>query len=188
MSALDILGPHRVVPVVVLDDAGRAADLGDALRIGGLPVAEVTFRSPGAVGVLGALAARGDLLVGAGTVLTTEQVDRAHDAGAGLLAALGASANVPLDAGVAGLQGVSRVDLKAVGHLLTGRRLTLVVPPGQLGLPLLGLRGITSRFGRDQGWHPELLLATDASLQAFTAAAAPGARRRTLTAATTRRC
>jgi 2-dehydro-3-deoxyphosphogluconate aldolase/(4S)-4-hydroxy-2-oxoglutarate aldolase len=94
VSALDILGPHRVVPVVVLDDAGRAADLGDALRIGGLPVAEVTFRSPGAVGVLGALAARGDLLVGAGTVLTTEQVDRAHDAGAGFVVSPGLSVAV----------------------------------------------------------------------------------------------
>lgn len=100
--------------------------------------------------------------------------NRAHDAGAGLLGALGATANVALDAGVAGLHGVSRVDLRAVRQRLAGRRLTLVVSPGQEGLPLLGLRGITSRFGRDQGWHPELLLATDASLQAFTVAAAPG--------------
>lgn len=100
--------------------------------------------------------------------------NRAHDAGAGLLGALGATADVPLDAGVAGVHGVSRVDLKPVRRLLAGRRLTLVVPPVQRGLPLLGLRGITSRFGRDQGWHPELLLATDASLQSFTLAAGPG--------------
>ncbi|MBO0812003.1 MAG: glycerate kinase, partial [Microlunatus sp.] len=98
----------------------------------------------------------------------------AHDAGAGLLGALGATADVPLDAGVAGLHGVSRVELKAVRRLLAGRRMTLVVPPVQRSLPLLGLRGITSRFGRDQGWHPELLLATDASLQSFTLAAGPG--------------
>ncbi|HEY9292865.1 MAG TPA: glycerate kinase [Microlunatus sp.] len=100
--------------------------------------------------------------------------NRAHDAGAGLLGELGAAADVPLDGGVAALHGVSRVDLRPVRQLLGRRRLTVVVPPDQLGLPLLGLRGITSRFGRDQGWHPELLLATDASLQSFTAAAAPG--------------
>ncbi len=100
--------------------------------------------------------------------------NRAHDGGAGLLGALGATADVPLDRGVAGLHGVSRVDLKAVRRLLDGRRLTLAVPSGQPGLPLLGLRGITSRYGRDQGWHPELLLATDASLQSFTLAVAPG--------------
>ncbi|WP_168207589.1 glycerate kinase [Microlunatus elymi] len=100
--------------------------------------------------------------------------NRAHDAGAGLLCALGAAADVPLDGGVTALHGVSRVDLRPVRQLLGRRRLTVVVPRDQVGLPLLGLRGITSRFGRDQGWHPELLLATDASLQSFTAAAAPG--------------
>lgn len=100
--------------------------------------------------------------------------NRAHDAGAGLLAALGATGNVALDRGVAGLAGVSRVEMDPVHRRLDGRRLTVVVPSGQEKLPLLGLRGITSRFGRDQGWHPELLLAADASLQAFTVAAAPG--------------
>lgn len=107
-------------------------------------------------------------------IVLDASANRAHDAGAGLLGALGATADVPLDAGVAGLHGVSRVDLKPVRRLLAGRRLTLVVPQVQRALPLLGLRGITSRFGRDQGWHPELLLATDASLQSFTLAAAPG--------------
>lgn len=99
---------------------------------------------------------------------------RAHDAGAGFLAALGAEADTGLTAGVQGLAGVGRVDLEPVRDLLDGRRLVLVVPDGQQDLPLLGLRGITSRFGREQGWDPELLLATDATLQAFTAAAAGG--------------
>jgi glycerate 2-kinase len=100
--------------------------------------------------------------------------NRAHDGGAGFLSALGADADVALTGGVAGLAGVGRVDLAPVRELLAGRRLTLVVPEGQQDLPLLGLRGITSRFGREQGWSPEMLLATDASLQAFTAAAADG--------------
>lgn len=107
-------------------------------------------------------------------VVLDVSANQAHDGGAGLLAALGADSDVPLDRGVAGLHGVSRVLLDPVRELLAGRRLSVVVPRGQDELPLLGLRGITSRFGRDQGWHPEQLLATDASLQAFTLAAAPG--------------
>ncbi|GAA1515092.1 bifunctional 4-hydroxy-2-oxoglutarate aldolase/2-dehydro-3-deoxy-phosphogluconate aldolase [Nocardioides humi] len=78
----DVFGPHRVVPVVVLDDPGRADDLGAALAAGGLPVAEVTFRSPDAPAVLRRMADREDLVVGAGTVLTAEQVDLAHRSGA----------------------------------------------------------------------------------------------------------
>jgi 2-dehydro-3-deoxyphosphogluconate aldolase/(4S)-4-hydroxy-2-oxoglutarate aldolase len=109
VSALDVLGPHRVVPVVVLDDAARAADLGDALKVGGLPVAEVTFRSPRAVDVLRTLAERGDLVVGAGTVITAAQVDEAHDAGARFVVSPGLSAAVVRrcqELGIAALPGV----------------------------------------------------------------------------------
>jgi 2-dehydro-3-deoxyphosphogluconate aldolase/(4S)-4-hydroxy-2-oxoglutarate aldolase len=92
--ATDVLGAHRIVPVVVLDDVARADDLGAALVAGGLPVAEVTFRTPDAAAVLGRLAARGDVVVGAGTVLTAEQVDRAHGAGARFVVSPGLSADV----------------------------------------------------------------------------------------------
>ncbi len=94
MTATDVLGGHRIVPVVVLDDPGAADDLGAALVRGGLPVAEVTFRTPAAAQVLRRLADRGDLVVGAGTVLTTEQVDRAHEAGARFVVSPGLSADV----------------------------------------------------------------------------------------------
>lgn len=89
-----VLGGHRVVPVVVLDDPGRADDLGAALVAGGLPVAEATFRTPQAAAVLRRLAARPDLLVGAGTVVRAEQVDQAHDAGARFVVSPGLSADV----------------------------------------------------------------------------------------------
>lgn len=89
-----LLGPHRVVPAVVLDDAGRADDLGAALVAGGLPVAEVTFRTPHAADVLRRLSGRGDLLAGAGTVLTAAQVDQAHDAGARFVVSPGLSVEV----------------------------------------------------------------------------------------------
>jgi len=89
-----VLAGHRIVPVVVLDDVSRADDLGSALVAGGLPLAEVTFRTPDAAAVLRRLALRGDLVVGAGTVLTAEQVDLAHDAGAGFVVSPGLSDEV----------------------------------------------------------------------------------------------
>lgn len=94
MTAVDVLEGHRIVPVVVLDDVARADDLGAALVAGGLPVAEVTLRSPAAVDVLRRIAQRGDLVVGAGTVLTADQVDLAHRAGARFVVSPGLSPEV----------------------------------------------------------------------------------------------
>lgn len=72
-----------VVPVVVLNDAKDAEPLADALVKGGLPCAEVTFRTEAAEESIRIMADKyPDMLVGAGTVLTTEQVDRAVNAGA----------------------------------------------------------------------------------------------------------
>lgn len=71
-----------VVPVVVLDQARDADPLADALIGGGLPCAEVTFRTGAAQAAIAALASRPEMLVGAGTVLTTDQADRALAAGA----------------------------------------------------------------------------------------------------------
>jgi 2-dehydro-3-deoxyphosphogluconate aldolase/(4S)-4-hydroxy-2-oxoglutarate aldolase len=53
------LGQARLVPVVVLDDAAHAGPLADAQVAGGLPVAEVTFRTPGAGDAIRAMADRG---------------------------------------------------------------------------------------------------------------------------------
>jgi len=72
-----------VVPVVVLDDAKDAEALAKALCDGGLPCAEVTFRTAAAEESIRIMSEKfPDMLVGAGTVLTTEQVDRAVAAGA----------------------------------------------------------------------------------------------------------
>lgn len=76
------LASHRLVPVVVLDDAADAGGLAEALVAGGLPVAEVTFRTPAAPEAISVMARRGDVLVGAGTVRTASQVDDAVEAGA----------------------------------------------------------------------------------------------------------
>ena len=90
----DVLGGHRIVPVVVLDDPGKADALGAALVQGGLPVAEATFRTPEAAAVLRRLAANDDLVVGAGTVLTDRQVDQAVEAGARFVVSPGLSERV----------------------------------------------------------------------------------------------
>lgn len=72
-----------VVPVVVLNDAKDAAPLAKALCEGGLPCAEVTFRTDAAEESIRIMAEQfPEMLLGAGTVLTTEQVDRAVAAGA----------------------------------------------------------------------------------------------------------
>ncbi|MDA8439528.1 MAG: bifunctional 4-hydroxy-2-oxoglutarate aldolase/2-dehydro-3-deoxy-phosphogluconate aldolase [Propionibacterium sp.] len=85
---------HRIVPVVVCSDAGRADALGEALVRGGLPIAEVTFRTAAAADTIAALARRDDLLVGAGTVLSVEQVERAAEAGARFIVSPGLDADV----------------------------------------------------------------------------------------------
>ncbi len=80
MKRLQTIG---IVPVVVLNDAGDALPLGEKLMAGGLPCAEVTFRTDAAEESIRRMAkAYPDMIIGAGTVLTIEQADRAIDAGA----------------------------------------------------------------------------------------------------------
>ena len=72
-----------VVPVVVLEDEKDALPLAEALVKGGLPCAEVTFRTEAAAESICLMSEKyPEMLVGAGTVLTTEQVDLAVEAGA----------------------------------------------------------------------------------------------------------
>ena len=72
-----------IVPVVVLDDAGKAVKVAEAIRNGGIDCAEITFRTAAAEESIRNIAAvYPDMLLGAGTVLTVEQVDSAVCAGA----------------------------------------------------------------------------------------------------------
>jgi len=88
------LGAARLVPVVVIDNPDDAPALGEALVAGGLPTAEITFRTKAAPQAIEKLAQRGDLIVGAGTVLTPQQVDVAVDAGAQYVVSPGLSRGV----------------------------------------------------------------------------------------------
>jgi 2-dehydro-3-deoxyphosphogluconate aldolase/(4S)-4-hydroxy-2-oxoglutarate aldolase len=83
------LGELRIVPVVTLEKGKDAGSLADVLIEGGLPCAEITFRTGAAAEALRILAKRGDILVGAGTVLTVDQAKAARDAGASFIVAPG---------------------------------------------------------------------------------------------------
>ena len=84
-DVLEQVGRLRIVPIISIDSAESANPLGDALMAGGLPIAEVTLRTDAAEAAIRTLARRGDLLVGAGTVLSADMAKRAVDAGATFL-------------------------------------------------------------------------------------------------------
>lgn len=79
-----------IVPVIKINDAGKAVDLVQALKRGGIPCAEVTFRtSEAAKAIKNITDAMEDVIVGAGTVTTIEQVDLALESGAKFIVAPG---------------------------------------------------------------------------------------------------
>jgi 2-dehydro-3-deoxyphosphogluconate aldolase/(4S)-4-hydroxy-2-oxoglutarate aldolase len=139
-DVIGALGTGRLVPVVVLDDPALAGPLAEALVAGGLPCAEVTFRTPAAEAALAALAADPRLLVGAGTVVRPEQVDRAVAAGARFVVSPGFSAAVVRrcrQAGVPVIPGVATAsEIQAAGEAdLTVLKFFPAEPLG--GLPML---------------------------------------------------
>lgn len=81
----------RLVPVVVIEDAAMAAPLADAIAAGGLHCVEITLRTEEALGAIGTMAARADMLVGAGTVLNIDQAKAAVDKGARFIVSPGMS-------------------------------------------------------------------------------------------------
>lgn len=98
-----------VVPLATVDDARAADVLADGLVAGGLPVLEVALRNQYGMAAIERIAARGDVLVGAGTVLDREQLQRALDLGAAFVVAPGldeAIVEAALAAGVPVLPGV----------------------------------------------------------------------------------
>ncbi|QJF51722.1 bifunctional 4-hydroxy-2-oxoglutarate aldolase/2-dehydro-3-deoxy-phosphogluconate aldolase [Roseobacter ponti] len=80
--AREICGMAPIVPVLVVNDASRARPLAEALVAGGLPALEVTLRTPAALEVIAEMAKVKGGVVGAGTLITPEDVRAAKDAGA----------------------------------------------------------------------------------------------------------
>ena len=109
-TALEKAMQMKIIPVVAIHDADHSDALANALIEGGLPCAEITFRTAAAADAMRTMAKRGDMLVGAGTVLTIDQVKQALDAGATFMVAPGLNPkvvgycrgqNIPITPGVA---------------------------------------------------------------------------------------
>ena len=82
-KAFERLSAYKVVPIIVMDHCDAAAPLAQALMSAGLPCAEITFRTAAAEETIRTIKkACPEILVGAGTVTNTEQVDQSIDAGA----------------------------------------------------------------------------------------------------------
>ena len=161
-----------------------------ATRAGDMVITSAVAGPVGAVGVRGPEAGSGipyeassiPLGAAAHELLSTHRLSHllldlaglwVHDGGAGLLAGLGARADVPLDQGVRGLAGIGALDLGPALAAVAGVELVGVVPAAERSQPLLGLRGITSLRGRAAGIDPEHMLGTDGALERYAALAAP---------------
>ncbi len=95
MDVIEQLSLVGLVPVIKVEDANDAVPLCKALADGGLPVAEITFRSDAAEEAIRRVHAElPEVILGAGTVLTPEQVDRAMAAGATYIVSPGINPNV----------------------------------------------------------------------------------------------
>ena len=109
-EVLKTLSKIGIVPVIAIDDAKKAVPLAKALVAGGLPAAEVTFRTAAAEDAMKAITAEvPEMLVGAGTVTNHDQLDRALAAGAKFIVCPGSDPeiiqeamrlNVPITPGV----------------------------------------------------------------------------------------
>jgi len=103
-SVYERIAELKVVPVVAIESVDSAIPLADALIAGGLPVAEITFRTACAAEVIALLAKeRPALLVGAGTVLTADNAQQAKAAGAAFAVAPGLNPNTIRAAAATGL-------------------------------------------------------------------------------------
>jgi len=89
-----LLAGVRLIPVITLQDPAQAAPLAEALKAGGLPCAEVTLRTDAAEDAIRIMSQDPDMLVGAGTVLSQDQAERAIAAGSRFIVTPGFSPRV----------------------------------------------------------------------------------------------
>lgn len=122
-TIFDRIATLGVVPVIAIDHADQALALADALLEGGLPVAEITFRTEAAGEVIAKLAeARPELITGAGTILTPENLAAAQNAGARFGLAPGYDPRITAAARDAGMP--------FAPGLMTPSELSLAIPEG----------------------------------------------------------
>ena len=138
MKELDLEHPlwsHRVIPLATISDATAIEAIGDGLLRGGRPVVEVALRGELGLTAIDGLAKRGDLLVGAGTVLNVPQARDAIEAGARFVVSPGLDADVVRfvrDAGIPIIPGVlTPTEVQAAREL--GLRRVKLFPAGVFG-------------------------------------------------------
>jgi 2-dehydro-3-deoxyphosphogluconate aldolase/(4S)-4-hydroxy-2-oxoglutarate aldolase len=100
---IHLISEKRIVPVVAINDSSKAADLASALVVGGLPIAEITLRTPASLDSIKIAANNKDLLVGVGSLRNAEDLKRAHDAGAKFAVSAGFSHSVAVEAARLGI-------------------------------------------------------------------------------------
>jgi 2-dehydro-3-deoxyphosphogluconate aldolase/(4S)-4-hydroxy-2-oxoglutarate aldolase len=108
-GAVAAVAAQRVLPVVTIEDAGDAHELGAALQAAGASTVEITFRSAAAAATIEVLAGQG-LVVGAGTVRSAEQAEEAAAAGASFAVSPGLDREVVercADVGLTPLPGIA---------------------------------------------------------------------------------
>jgi len=141
-----------VIPVLTVERTADAVPLARALVKGGLPVLEITLRTPVALEALRAMAAAvPEAILGAGTVLNAEQLDQARHAGARFLVSPGCTRSLAEAAGASGLPFLPGIQTVSEAMALSeqGFRLVKFFPADQAGgrgwlkavaAPLAGLR------------------------------------------------
>ena len=147
-DVFDVISTIGVVPVIAIDSVEHAVPLADALLAGGLGVAEITFRTEAAADVMARLRdQRPELLLGAGTVLSPDQVKRAIDAGAAFALAPGFDPAVVEAAEAAGLPFAPGIMTPSDISLATARgcRLMKFFPATPAGGPSM-LKNINAPF------------------------------------------
>ena len=111
LPAIDaIMRASAVIPVLVIEDAAAARPLAEALVAGGLRVLEVTLRTPAALDAIRAMKEVPGAIVGAGTVVSTDQFEQVMDAGAEFIVSPGLTERLArpiIDSGVPYLPGVA---------------------------------------------------------------------------------
>lgn len=110
MTIDELLRMAPMIPVLVIDEALDPAALAETLVEAGLPVIEVTLRTPGAAAAIKAMSGVPGAIVGAGTVLDPRMIDVALDAGARFIVSPGLTeplSNAAIDRGIAHLPGVA---------------------------------------------------------------------------------
>ena len=143
----DVMTAAPVVPILVLDGTVDPRALAETMVEAGLPVLEVTLRTPHALDAIRAMADVPGAIVGAGTVLNTDHLRQAQDAGARFIVAPGLTESLTraaLDSGIAYLPGVA-----TAGDIMRGLDLGLdrfKFFPAESSGGIIGLKALAGPF------------------------------------------